>query len=139
MHVLTEADLAFWEEHGYVIVHDAGRMLNPLVVEGQIVGGIAQGLGGALMENLAYDADGQLVASSLLDYALPTARDLPHVEITHLETPTDLNPLGLKGLGEGGAIASHAAVANAVADALAQSGQRVTATPLTGSRVWGLL
>ncbi len=91
------------------------------------------------MENLAYDADGQLVASSLLDYALPTARDLPHVEITHLETPTDLNPLGLKGLGEGGAIASHAAVANAVADALAQSGQRVTATPLTGSRVWGLL
>jgi len=123
----------------YIVVNDAGRLINPTIVEGQIVGGIAQGLGGALMENLAYDADGQLVASSLLDYALPTARDLPHVEITHLETPTDLNPLGLKGLGEGGAIASHAAVANAVADALVQSGQRVTATPLTGSRVWGLL
>jgi carbon-monoxide dehydrogenase large subunit len=123
----------------YVVVNDAGRLINPTIVEGQIVGGIAQGMGGALMEELAYDSEGQLVASSLLDYALPTARHLPNVEITHLETPTSLNPLGIKGLGEGGAIASHAAVANAVADALAQTDRRVTATPLTAPAILGVL
>jgi carbon-monoxide dehydrogenase large subunit len=122
----------------YVVVNDAGRLINPTIVEGQIVGGIAQGLGGALMEDLVYGADGQLLASSLLDYALPTARHLPPVEITHLETPTTLNPLGIKGLGEGGAIASHAAVANAVADALAHIGVRVAATPLTAAAISSL-
>jgi carbon-monoxide dehydrogenase large subunit len=115
----------------YVVVSDAGKLINPTIAEGQILGGVAQGLGGALLEHLAYDEDGQLVSSSLLDYALPRARDLPNVEMEHLEIPSPLNPLGIKGLGEGGAVGAHAAVANAVADALQQLGHEVTSTPLT--------
>jgi carbon-monoxide dehydrogenase large subunit len=116
----------------YVVVSDAGRLINPTIVEGQIVGGLAQGLGGALLEHLAYDSQGQLLASSLLDYALPTAREVPNVEMVHLQIPTPLNPLGVKGLGEGGAVGAHAAVANAVADALWRSyGVTIRATPLT--------
>ena len=91
------------------------------------------------MEELAYDDNGQLVASSLMDYALPSARDMPNIEIIHLETPTPLNPLGLKGLGEGGAIAAHAAVANAVADALAPLGARITQTPLRAPMICELV
>ena len=115
----------------YVVVSDAGRLINPMIAEGQITGGVAQGLGGALLEHLAYDEQGQLIASSLLDYALPRARDVPNVEMEHLEIPSPLNPLGIKGLGEGGAVGAHAAVANAVADALWQLGHEVRATPLT--------
>jgi carbon-monoxide dehydrogenase large subunit len=115
----------------YVVVSDSGRLINPMIAEGQIVGGIAQGLGGALLEHLVYDADGQLLSSSLLDYALPTARDVPAVEMVHLEIPSPLNPLGVKGLGEGGAVGAHAAVANAVADALLPLGIKVRATPLS--------
>jgi CO/xanthine dehydrogenase Mo-binding subunit len=123
----------------YVVVSDSGRLINPTIAEGQIVGGIAQGLGGALMEHLVYDADGQLVTSSLLDYALPTARDLPMVEMAHLEIPSPLNPLGIKGLGEGGAVGSHAAEANAVADALIPLGITVVATPLSPGAIGRLL
>jgi carbon-monoxide dehydrogenase large subunit len=123
----------------YVVVNDSGRLINPMIAEGQIVGGIAQGLGGALLEHLVYDGDGQLVSSSLLDYALPTARDVPMVEMVHLQIPSPLNPLGVKGLGEGGAVGAHAAVANAVADALLPLGIKVLATPLSpgaiGSRL----
>lgn len=115
----------------YVVVTDSGRLINPMIAEGQIVGGIAQGLGGALLEHLVYDGDGQLLSSSLLDYALPSARDVPTVEMVHLEIPTPLNPLGVKGLGEGGAVGAHAAVANAVADALLPLGIKVRATPLS--------
>jgi carbon-monoxide dehydrogenase large subunit len=115
----------------YLVVSDAGRLINPTIAEGQIVGGVAQGLGGALSEDLVYDAQGQLLASSLLDYAIPRARDVPNVDMVHLEIPTPLNPLGIKGLGEGGAVGAHAAVANAVADALAPLGITVRATPLT--------
>ncbi len=123
----------------YVVVNDAGKLINPMIVEGQIVGGIAQGLGGALLEELVYDAEGQLLTTSLLDYLLPTSQDVPSVDITHLETPTPLNPLGVKGLGEGGAVAAHAAVANAVADALAHTGARVRQTPLRPAAVRQLL
>jgi aerobic carbon-monoxide dehydrogenase large subunit len=119
----------------YVVVSDSGRLINPTIAEGQIVGGIAQGLGGALLEHLVYDADGQLITSSLLDYALPTARDLPMVEMVHLEIPSPLNPLGVKGLGEGGAVGAHAAVANAVADALLPLGVQVLATPLSPAAI----
>jgi carbon-monoxide dehydrogenase large subunit len=115
----------------YVVVSDSGRLINPMIAEGQIVGGIAQGLGGALLEHLVYDADGQLLSSSLLDYAVPTARNVPMVEMVHLEIPSPLNPLGVKGLGEGGAVGAHAAVANAVADALLPLGIKVRATPLS--------
>jgi carbon-monoxide dehydrogenase large subunit len=123
----------------YVVVSDAGRLINPTIVEGQIVGGLAQGLGGALLEDLVYDEHGQLIASSLLDYALPRARDLPQVEMLHMQIPTPLNPLGIKGLGEGGAIGAHAAVANAVADALAPLGITLRATPLTPNAVGSAL
>jgi carbon-monoxide dehydrogenase large subunit len=125
----------------YVVVSDAGRLINPTIAEGQIVGGVAQGLGGALLEDLAYDGDGQLLASSLLDYALPRATTLPNVEMVHLQIPTPLNPLGIKGLGEGGAVGAHAAVANAVADALRQVGARlkVVATPLTPNAISHLI
>ncbi len=99
----------------YVVVNDCGRMINPMIVEGQIAGGIAQGAGGALLEELVYNEQGQLLTASLLDYPLPTSLDLPMIEISHLVSPSNLNPLG----GEGGAIGAHAAVANAVADAIA--------------------
>jgi aerobic carbon-monoxide dehydrogenase large subunit len=92
-----------------------------------------------MMEELAYDAAGQLVASTLMDYPLPNASDVPNIQITHLETPTPLNPLGVKGLGEGGAIAGHAAVTNAVADAVARLGARVTQTPLRPEAVRDLI
>jgi carbon-monoxide dehydrogenase large subunit len=136
--VEVDAETGRAQVRRYVAVSDAGRLINPTIVEGQIVGGIAQGLGGALMEELAYDRSGQLVASSLMDYALPSARDVPDVHIVHLQTPTPLNPLGIKGLGEGGAIAAHAAVANAVADALAQGNARLTHTPLRAELVHAL-
>jgi carbon-monoxide dehydrogenase large subunit len=125
----------------YVVVSDAGRLINPTIAEGQIVGGAVQGVGGALLEELVYDAQGQLLASSLLDYALPRARDVPNFEMVHLQIPTPLNPLGIKGLGEGGAVGSHAAVANAVADALLglPGGVRVTTTPLTPAAIARLM
>jgi carbon-monoxide dehydrogenase large subunit len=125
----------------YVVVSDAGILINPTIAEGQIVGGAAQGLGGALLEELAYDDDGQLMSSSLLDYALPRATDLPNLEMVHLQIPTPLNPLGIKGLGEGGAVGAHAAVANAVADALRQAGAALTvvATPLTPNAIRHLM
>jgi carbon-monoxide dehydrogenase large subunit len=123
----------------YVVVNDCGELINPMIVEGQIVGGIAQGLGGALLEELVYDKEGQMLAASLLDYQLPTSLDLPNVEISHMVSPSPVNPLGVKGVGEGGAIAAHAAVANAVADAIAHTGARVRETPLRPAAVWKLL
>jgi carbon-monoxide dehydrogenase large subunit len=119
----------------YVVVHDCGHVVNPLIVEGQIHGGVAQGVGGALWESLVYDAAGQLVTGSLMDYALPKARDLPRFEAIHLEYPSPRNPLGVKGVGEGGAIAPLAVLANAVEDALAPFGIRITEGPLTPERI----
>jgi carbon-monoxide dehydrogenase large subunit len=135
--VVVEVDLETGavEVKRYVVVSDSGRLINPTIAEGQISGGVAQGLGGALLEHLAYDADGQLLASSLLDYALPTARDVPTIDMVHLQIPTPLNPLGVKGLGEGGAVGAHAAVANAVADALRSKDLVVRETPLSPGRI----
>ncbi|MGY1640915.1 xanthine dehydrogenase family protein molybdopterin-binding subunit [Geodermatophilus sp. SYSU D00703] len=123
----------------YVVVNDAGRIVNPCNAEGQIVGGVAQGLGGALMEELVYGPDGQPQSTSFMDYLLPGSLDVPDVEIGHLESPSPLNPLGVKGMGEGGAIGGHSAVANAVADAIEHLGVRVTRTPLKPAAVWELL
>src|SRR6267143_2041644 len=89
----------------YVVAHDCGKVINPIIVDGQVHGGVAQGVGGALFEDMAYDADGQLLAGSLMDYAVPVAGDLPLIETVHLEFPSPRNPLGMKGLGEGGATA----------------------------------
>jgi carbon-monoxide dehydrogenase large subunit len=123
----------------YAVVSDAGRLINPLIVEGQIVGGVAQGIGGALYEELSYDEQANLLAQSLLDYCMPSARQIPTIKIAHLFTPSPLNPLGVKGLGEGGAMAPPAAIANAVEDALRERGTRIDATPITPSRLRQLL
>src|SRR5579885_2512857 len=111
----------------YAVAHDCGTVVNPLLVEGQIRGGTVQGLGGILGEAIAYDGAGQLLSGSLMDYAVPNAADLPDIAVTHLHSPTPLNPLGVKGVGEGGAVAPPAAVANAVCDAL---GIELDRTPL---------
>ncbi len=123
----------------YVVVHDAGVLINPAIVEGQIVGGVAQGIGGALFEELVYGEGGQLLTGSLMDYLIPTAVEVPKLAVHHMSTATPLNPLGIKGLGEGGAIAAHAAVANAVADALGPRGASVVSTPLTPERVLAIV
>ena len=123
----------------YVVAHDCGHVVNPKIVEGQIHGGIAQGIGGGLLEEIVYDGAGQLLTSSLMDYAVPKARDIPRIAIVHLECPSPRNPLGVKGVGEGGAIAPPAALANAVEDALGGSGVRVTEGPVTPERVVALL
>ena len=114
----------------YAVAHDCGVVVNPMLVEGQIMGGAVQGLGGILGEAIAYDANGQLLSGSLMDYALPIASDVPPMTIRHQHSPSPLNPLGVKGVGEGGAVAPPAAVANAVCDALAPFGIEVNATPL---------
>jgi aerobic carbon-monoxide dehydrogenase large subunit len=114
----------------YAVAHDCGVVVNPMLVEGQIMGGTVQGLGGILGEAIVYDANGQLLSASLMDYALPTASDVPSIRIVHQHSPSTLNPLGVKGVGEGGAVAPPAAIANAVCDALAPFGVEINATPV---------
>ena len=119
----------------YVVQHDCGIIVNPTVVEGQIHGGVAQGIGGALYEKLAYDEHGQLLAGSFMDFLMPTAAEIPDITVVHLETPSPLNPLGVKGVGEAGAIPVPALVAEAVDDALAPFGVRVREMPLSPTRI----
>ncbi|MCL6521019.1 MAG: xanthine dehydrogenase family protein molybdopterin-binding subunit [Firmicutes bacterium] len=119
----------------YVVVHDCGHMIDPPLVEGQVRGGVMYGLSGALLEELVYDGQGQLLTSTLADYPLPSAVEMPRVEIDHLESPSPLNPLGAKGAGEGGTIPALAALANAVEDALAPLGVVVRRLPMTPARV----
>ena len=120
----------------YTTVHDAGRLLNPLLAEGQVRGGFAHGIGAALFERVVYDDEGNLLTSTFMDYLCPTASDLPSLTSSHLETPSPYTPLGAKGLGEGNTMSVPAAVANAVADAL---GVDDVELPLTPGRVWELL
>ena len=115
----------------YVVAEDCGVVINPAVVEGQVVGGVAQGAGAALLEEIAYGGDGQLLTASFMDYLLPTSEEAPAVQIEHTVTPTTVNELGTKGIGEGGTIGATAAIANAVADAL---GLRDVWLPLTPER-----
>ena len=133
--VALEADVetGALDIHRYAVAYDVGRAVNPQLVHGQIVGGLAQGLGGAVLEELAYDASGQLVSGSFMDYLLPTAGEMPEVRVLITEdAPTPLNPLGVKGAGEGGTAAAGAVIANAVSDAL---GVEATVLPLTPERV----
>lgn len=122
----------------YVVVEDCGRMINPMVVDGQVAGGVAQGLGGALYEHLVYDENGQLLTTSLMDYLVPSSCEVPLMEIAHIETPSPLVPGGFKGAGEGGAVAPMGALANAVSDALAPFGARACELPLAPERVFRL-
>ena len=123
----------------YVVAHDCGRVVNPMLVDGQIHGGVAQGVGGGLGEEIVYDAAGQLLTGSLMDYALPRADELPFIETVHLEHPSPRNALEVKGVGEGGAISPPAALANAIEDALAPFGVRITEGPVTPARIVALL
>jgi len=119
----------------YAIAHDCGVVVNPLLVEGQIAGGTAQGLGGVLLEDIAYDAEGQLLAGSLADYMVPTAGDMPEMGLVHQNSPSPLNPRGVKGVGEGGAVAPPAAIANAIADALSPFGAEFNTTPIKPEQI----
>jgi carbon-monoxide dehydrogenase large subunit len=120
----------------YVAVDDVGNKINPMIVDGQLHGGIAQGVGQALWEGAVYDDNGQLLTGSMLDYALPRASWMPWLELDETVTPTPVNPLGVKGVGEAGTIASTAAAANAVIDALSPLGIRHVDMPLTAQTVW---
>src|SRR5205085_8349031 len=104
-----------------------------------IFGGVVQGIGGVLLENFVYDADGNPLTTTFMDYLLPTTTEVPDIEVGHVETESTSNPGGFKGMGEGGAIGSHAAVANAVGDALAHLGVTVTTTPLGPSQIFDLV
>jgi len=115
----------------YVVVHDCGNMINPMIVEGQILGGTAQGIGGAFYEKLVYDEHGQLLTTTFMDYLIPTAMEIPEIEIHHLDRPSTRNPLGVKGVGEGGAIPAPVVCAAAVEDALRPFGVRCNAVPIS--------
>jgi carbon-monoxide dehydrogenase large subunit len=119
----------------YVIAHDCGRMINPTIVEGQILGGLACGIGNALLEEHRYDETGQLLSGTFMDYAMPTAAAVPAPVITHIETPTPLNPLGIKGAGESGTIPVPAVLCRAIEDALAPLGVRLREAPITAPRL----
>lgn len=135
--VEVDPDLGRVDVLDYAVAYDVGRAINPMLVRGQITGGLAQGLGGALLEELVYAPDGQPLATTLMDYLLPTVMEVPRrVRVAVLEeTPTPLNPLGAKGAGEGGTAAAGAALVNAVADALAPLGVEVDALPLSPARL----
>jgi carbon-monoxide dehydrogenase large subunit len=120
----------------YVVAEDCGRVINPMIVDGQVQGGIAQGIGAVLLEEITYSAEGQLLSGSFMDYLVPTAGEVPTVQIEHLVTPTPLHELGTKGIGEGGTIGATAAVANAVADAL---GVEDCTLPMSPDRVAALI
>jgi aerobic carbon-monoxide dehydrogenase large subunit len=123
----------------YVVVHDCGRVINPVLVEGQIQGGVAHGIGNAFYEQLVWQDNGQLLNASLMDYLLPTAHEVPALEILHRETPSPLNPLGIKGVGEAGAIPTGALFAQAVEDALAIPGLEILEMPLSPNRLFDLI
>ena len=123
----------------YLVVHDCGTVINPMILEGQIHGGVAQGIGNAFYEELVWDEHGQLLNASFMDYLLPTADVMPHIETDHVETPSPLNPLGIKGAGEAGAIPVGPLFAQAVEDALADTGIEILEIPLSPNRLFELV
>ena len=133
--VETDPDTAEIAILRYCVVHDCGTVINPMIVEGQVHGGVAQGVGGALYERMVYDASGQLLNASFMDFLMPYASEVPTVEIDHLQTPSPLNPLGVKGAGEAGVIPGSAAIAAAIEDA---EGIPITAMPISPSELYHL-
>ena len=138
---IVEIDAETWVPQvvRYVVSEDCGNMINPGVVDGQIFGGVVQGLGGVLYEDFRYDADGNPLTTTFMDYLLPSAPEVPEIEVGHVVSEATTNPGGFKGMGEGGAIGAHAAVANAVGDALAHLGVSVTSTPLGPEEIFKLV
>jgi CO/xanthine dehydrogenase Mo-binding subunit len=133
--VETDAETAEVRILRYCVVHDCGRLINPRIVEGQIHGGVAQGVGGALYERIVYDENGQLLNASFMDFLMPYASEVPKVETDHLETPSPLNPLGIKGAGEAGTIPGPAVLAAAISDA---EGFFIDHMPISPSELWAL-
>jgi carbon-monoxide dehydrogenase large subunit len=123
----------------YTVAHDCGRVINPLVVDGQVIGGVAHGIGNALFERMVYDENAQPVSTNFGEYLLPLATDVPRIDLVHLETPSPLNPLGIKGAGEGGTIPAIAAIASAVENALSPFGVKITEVPISPQRIVELL
>ncbi|MPZ69226.1 MAG: molybdopterin-dependent oxidoreductase [Actinobacteria bacterium] len=123
----------------YVVFHDCGRAINPMIVKGQVLGGVVQGIGAALLEEIIYDHDGQIQTVTLADYMIPTSADVPQISVTEVDSPSHLNPLGIKGIGEGGTVPPPAAIANAVEDALAGFPIIVGRTPLSPIYVRSLI
>jgi carbon-monoxide dehydrogenase large subunit len=123
----------------YVVIEDGGTIVNPLIADGQVYGGAAQGIGTALYEEMPFNSDGQPLATTLGDYLLPGSTEVPHIRIEHMTTPSPFTEFGVKGLGEGGAIAPPAAIVNAVNDALKSLGVVVTETPVTPRRLLALI
>jgi carbon-monoxide dehydrogenase large subunit len=139
MEVEVDPETAMVRINRYVVVHDCGRVINPLIVEGQIQGGVAHGIGNAFYEQLRYDESGQLMNASFMEYLLPTASEVPAVEISHAETPSPINPLGVKGVGEAGCIPTGAAFAQAVEDALGDPEFEILEIPLSPNRLYELM
>ena len=135
----VDPETAMVQVQRYVVVHDCGRVINPLILDGQIHGGVAQGLGNAFYEQLVYDDNGQLLTASFMDYLLPTSLDMPHIDTAHLETPSPLNPLGVKGAGEAGAIPGGALFAQALENALGTSVPEILEMPLSPNRLFELM
>src|SRR5262249_170645 len=123
----------------YVVMHDCGRVINPMVVEGQVVGGVVHGIGNAFFERMIYDEGAQPLSTNFGESLLPLATDVPSVEVHHMEAPSPLNPLGLKGAGEGGTIAAIAALLSAVEDALKPFGVHVAEAPITPQQIVELI
>lgn len=138
---VVEIDGETWlpEVKRYIVSEDCGRMINPMVVEGQIFGGVVQGMGGVLLEDFVYDDEGNPLTTTFMDYLPPTTTEVPEIEVGHIETHSTTNPGGYKGMGEGGAIGAHAAVANAVLDALRPLGVNATKTPLGPEQIFALV
>jgi aerobic carbon-monoxide dehydrogenase large subunit len=139
MIVEVDPETAMVEIRRYLVVHDCGTIINPMLVEGQIHGGVAQGIGNAFYEQLIYDEQGQLLNASFMDYLIPTATDVPPIEVAHRETPSPYNPVGLKGVGEAGCIPTGALFAQAVEDALTGTGVEITEIPLSPNRLFELI
>jgi carbon-monoxide dehydrogenase large subunit len=141
-HIATlEIDPATYEVKlgRYVVAEDCGRVINPQIVDGQVHGGVAQGIGAALYEEVIYDEDGQLHTGSLVDYVVPTASEIPSMEVVHLDTASPTTLGGFRGMGEGGTIGAPAAVANALADALKPLGIEINELPVTPERLFRLI
>jgi carbon-monoxide dehydrogenase large subunit len=123
----------------YVVAEDCGKLVNPLIVNGQVHGGVAQGIGAALLEEVIYDAEGQLNTASLVDYLVPSACEVPPMTVVHLETSSPTTLGGFRGMGEGGTIGAPAAIANAIADALSPLGIEISELPVTPERLFRLI
>jgi aerobic carbon-monoxide dehydrogenase large subunit len=135
--VVVDPETGDFEIERFVMVHDSGRIVNPALATGQVQGGLAQGFGAALSEELRYDPEtGQLLNGTMLDYFVPTSADLPRFELDHTAVPSPVTPFGVRGVGESGTIPPGATVANAICDALAGLGVELTELPITPERVW---